>query len=248
MGLGSGVRVRLRVRVRVLGSPAASACRAAGRCLRCPRGRAAARGRSAAPAARSSAAARPPRPPRSCQSPTCAGRSPRRSHAGFAPDGVRRRREGWAGGVGGGPCCAQSGRSRQAHLEPERERPRRVRGASRAIPGTAPWRLDVRDQINQQLRVEELHVVVEQPHPRDVPSQSRPHLLLHLQGGAPDSKLDLMTAGLHRHLDHLPLSARGTVPMLPALQHRVRAPLLHPQPLTPVSRPPREAEILPEPP
>ena len=33
--------------------------------------------------------------------------------------------------------------------------------------------------------------------------------------------------------------------MLPALQHRVRAPLLHPQPLTPVSRPPREAEIPP---
>ena len=46
-----------------------------------------------------------------------------------------------------------------------------------------------------------------------------------------------MTAGLHGDLDHLPLAVRGTLSML-ALQDRVRAPLLHPSPLTPLDHAP----------
>ena len=58
-------------------------------------------------------------------------------------------------------------------------------------------------------------------------------------------EFDLMTAGLHGDLDHLPLAVRGTLSML-ALQDRVRAPLLHPSTPHPSDHaPPRREEILP---
>ena len=58
-------------------------------------------------------------------------------------------------------------------------------------------------------------------------------------------EFDLMTAGLHGDLDHLPL--RGTLSVL-ALEDRVRAPLLHPSTPHPSDHaPPRRDEILPGP-